>query len=102
MRLRHESTLDFSKDNRVNVQEKLQMGAYSTRTILFDPFNCFYEVILLDPQRPEIRNDQKYNWVLNNRKRPMRGLTSTAKKARGLRNHDRRKKGKNIRKSMAK
>lgn len=37
--------LSFDKDNRVNVQRKLQMGAYSTRTIMFDPFNCFYEVI---------------------------------------------------------
>jgi len=37
--------LDYVKDNRVDVEEKLKMGAYSTRTILFDPFNCFYEVI---------------------------------------------------------
>lgn len=37
--------LDYKKDNRVDVQDKLQMGAYSTRTILFDPFTCYYEVI---------------------------------------------------------
>lgn len=37
--------IDYSKDNKVDVQEKLQMGAYSTRTILFDPFSCYYEVI---------------------------------------------------------
>lgn len=37
--------LSFEKDNRVDIQKKLQMGAYSTRTIMFDPFNCFYEVI---------------------------------------------------------
>jgi len=37
--------LDYSKDNRVDVQEKLQMGAFSTRTVLFDPFTCYYEVI---------------------------------------------------------
>jgi hypothetical protein len=37
--------LDYSKDNRVDVQEKLKMGAFSTRTVLFDPFNCYYEVI---------------------------------------------------------
>ena len=36
--------LDYQKDNNVNVQEKLQMGAYSTRTVLFDPFTCYYEV----------------------------------------------------------
>tara|TARA_B100000073_G_scaffold247831_1_gene208124 strand:- start:1282 stop:2640 length:1359 start_codon:yes stop_codon:yes gene_type:complete len=37
--------LDFKKDNAVNVQNKLQMGAFSTRTVLFDPFSCYYEVI---------------------------------------------------------
>ena len=28
-----------------NVQSKLEIGTYSTRTILFDPFTCYYEVI---------------------------------------------------------
>lgn len=37
--------LEYEKDNRVDVQSKLQMGTYSTRTIVFDPFNCYYEVI---------------------------------------------------------
>lgn len=36
--------LDFQKDNNVNVQKKLQMGAFSSRTVLFDPFTCYYEV----------------------------------------------------------
>ena len=36
--------LDFRKDNNVNVQEKLKMGAFSNRIVLFDPFTCFYEV----------------------------------------------------------
>ena len=36
--------LDFKKDNDTNVQKKLQMGAFSTRTVLFDPFTCYYEV----------------------------------------------------------
>ena len=37
--------LEYKKDNNVNVQNKLQMGAFSTRTVLFDPFTCYYEVI---------------------------------------------------------
>lgn len=37
--------LEYVKDNSVDVQDKLQMGAFSTRTILFDPFSCYYEVI---------------------------------------------------------
>ena len=28
-----------------DIQTKLESGAYSTRTILFNPFNCYYEVI---------------------------------------------------------
>ncbi len=48
----------------------------------------FYEVILVDPQRQEIQNDKTINWVCNanNRMRPMRGLTSSGKSSRGLRN----------------
>jgi hypothetical protein len=37
--------LQYSKDNAIDVQMKLQMGAFSTRTVLFDPFNCDYKVI---------------------------------------------------------
>lgn len=39
--------LEYSRDNRIDVQNKLMMGAYSTRTILFDPFSCYYEVVTL-------------------------------------------------------
>lgn len=37
--------LQQQSDNAVNAQEKFQMGAYGTRLILFDPFNCYYEVV---------------------------------------------------------
>ena len=37
--------LEYRKDNNIDVQNKLQLGAFSTRTVLFDPFNCYYEVI---------------------------------------------------------
>ena len=37
--------LQFEKENAVNVQNKLRMGAYSTRTVVFDPFNSKYEVL---------------------------------------------------------
>ncbi len=52
-----------------------------------DGINYFYEVISVDPQRPEIKNDKKINWItdLKNKKRVLRGLTSAAKKSRGLR-----------------
>ena len=37
--------LSYEKDNAVNVQNKLRMGAYSTRTVVFNPFDCVYEVL---------------------------------------------------------
>ncbi|VVB83420.1 50S ribosomal protein L15e [uncultured archaeon] len=50
-----------------------------------DGINYFYEVIMVDPQVPEIKNDKSMNWILNSKKRVMRGLTSAAKKSRGMR-----------------
>ena len=53
-----------------------------------DGQHYFYEVICVDIKRPEIKNDKTINWITKpkNKKRPMRGLTSAAKKSRGLRN----------------
>lgn len=45
--------LEYSKDNRIDVQEKLKMGAFSTRTVLFDPFNCYYQVITPNAKEKE-------------------------------------------------
>ncbi len=52
-----------------------------------DGVHYFYEVILIDPERPEIKKDRTTSWITKpgNRKRPMRGLTSAGKKSRGLR-----------------
>ena len=38
--------LEYNLDNRVNVQDKLKLGAYDSKMILFDPFTCFYEVVI--------------------------------------------------------
>lgn len=52
----------------------------------------FFEVIMIDPSRPEIKNDPVLEWITKraNQKRAERGLTSAAKKSRGLRSrsHD--------------
>lgn len=52
---------------------------------------AWYEVILVDPNRPEIKKDKNINWILSKKHqgRVFRGLTSSARKGRGL-----RKKGK--------
>src|SRR5881396_3087671 len=51
-----------------------------------DGMHKYYEVILVDPQHPVIRNDPKINWICEpgNRGRAFRGLTSAGKKGRGL------------------
>ena len=53
-----------------------------------DGKHYFYEVISVDSQRPEIKKDRNIKWISNpkNKKRVLRGLTSAAKKSRGLRN----------------
>lgn len=52
-----------------------------------DGQHYYYEVIMVDPSKPEIANDPNINWICSpeNRKRAQRGLTSAAKKSRGLR-----------------
>lgn len=47
----------------------------------------YYEVILVDPHSPSIKNDDKINWICSNKhtNRAIRGLTSAGTKGRGLR-----------------
>ena len=37
--------LEQRSDNSINAQAKFSIGAYNTKLVLFDPFNCKYEVI---------------------------------------------------------
>ncbi len=48
----------------------------------------YYEVILVDPHHPAIKNDPEINWICEpqHKGRVYRGLTSAGKKGRGLRN----------------
>jgi len=52
-----------------------------------DGVNYFYEVILIDPCREEIKTDKNFSWICKstNKGRVFRGLTSAGKKSRGLR-----------------
>ena len=51
-----------------------------------DGQHFFYEVILVDREMPEIKNDPTISWIAKpgNRGRVFRGLTSAGKKSRGL------------------
>jgi large subunit ribosomal protein L15e len=53
-----------------------------------DGKHYFYEVILVDYSKPEIKSDKTINWITKktNQHRVHRGLTSAGKKSRGLRN----------------
>lgn len=50
-----------------------------------DGINYFYEVIMIDPQHPQIKNDDKLSHISNMRGRAFRGMTSAGKKGRGFR-----------------
>ncbi len=56
-----------------------------------DGKHYFYEVILVDPERNEIKKDPALSWISKpgNKGRVFRGLTSAGKKSRGLRNKSR-------------
>lgn len=52
-----------------------------------DGTHYFFEVIAVDTSKPEIKSDKDINWIClpKNRNRALRGLTSAARKSRGLR-----------------
>ena len=37
--------LEQTTDNRIDYQNKIRMGAYGTKLVVFNPFDCFYEVV---------------------------------------------------------
>lgn len=59
-----------------------------------DGRHYFFEIILVDPDRQEIKKDKTINWICKpeNRGRVFRGLTSAGKKSRGLRRKSRQMK----------
>jgi len=46
----------------------------------------WFEVIMVDPDHPEIQTDDDINWICNNRNRAENGQTPAQKKTRGLQN----------------
>ncbi len=52
-----------------------------------DGVQKWFEIIMVDPQRPEIVKDKNIKWITSpkHKRRVYRGLTSAGKKARGLR-----------------
>ena len=50
-----------------------------------DGTSKWFEIILVDPEHPCIKNDPKINWIAEQRGRSFRGLTSAGKSSRMLR-----------------
>jgi len=46
----------------------------------------WFEVIMVDPDEPTIKQDDDINWICDNRNRAERGKTPAARKSRGLLN----------------
>ncbi|MFQ3308050.1 MAG: large subunit ribosomal protein L15e [Candidatus Nanohaloarchaea archaeon] len=46
----------------------------------------WYEVLLVDPEEPEIQADDDINWIEDQEDRALRGKTPQGRKSRGLRN----------------
>ncbi len=59
-----------------------------------DGKHYFFEIIMVDPEKPEIKSDPNINWICKpeNRNRAARGLTSAGKKSRGLKTKSRKMK----------
>jgi len=92
-RLHARKTLKMSykwiAENRV-VQKHKNLEVLNSYLLGKDGINYFYEVICVDPAKPEIKKDPVFKWLADkkNSKRSLRGLTSAGKKSRGLRNKD--------------
>ena len=81
--------LAFEKENRNDIKSKLDQGAYSTRLITFNPFNCFYEVTYPNadnkPNAPDGDNKgSQKNLKLAGEELPV--LNPTIKSAKGGKN----------------
>ena len=52
-----------------------------------DEKHYWYEIVMIDPYHPQIMSDKQVGWIFSKKhtRRVFRGLTSSAKKSRGLR-----------------
>tara|TARA_Y100000034_G_C6786881_1_gene352053 strand:- start:67 stop:585 length:519 start_codon:yes stop_codon:yes gene_type:complete len=82
--------LDLNYQNiaeRRVAQKYVNLEVLNSYWIGKDGMHYFYEVIMIDPAREEIKKDPKIKWIADkkNKNRVFRGLTSSGKKSRGLR-----------------
>jgi large subunit ribosomal protein L15e len=81
-----------SKKSKQVIAEQRVSDKYSNLEVLNsywvaeDGNRRWFEVIMVDPDHPEIKADDDINWICNNRNRAERGVTPAAKESRGLDN----------------
>ena len=72
------------------VQKKFpNLEVLNSYELVEDGKHKWVEVIMINPTHPAILKDKDYNWIINQRRRVHRGLTSSGKKSRGLRHKGR-------------
>lgn len=86
-----QSKFSPSKSHQRIVEERASkkfpnLEALNSYEVARDGSHKWFEVILVDPDHPEIQADDDINWIENDRGRAERGKTSAGKKGRGLQN----------------
>ena len=79
-------SLQWIAEERVQ-RKYINLNVLNSYWVGDDGKHKFFEVILVDPNHPQIRKDADIKWITKkpHRHRVYRGLTSRGKKARGLR-----------------
>jgi large subunit ribosomal protein L15e len=80
--------MNYQSVAEARVQRKFpNMEIINSYSLAKDGQYAWFEVIMIDPSRPEIQADKNLNWACSNknRKRALRGLTSSGRKSRALR-----------------
>jgi large subunit ribosomal protein L15e len=88
---RFSKKLNLSKSYQAMAEERASkkyanLEVLNSYLVMKDGKYSWYEVIMVDWANPVIRKDKKLSFMVNKRGRATRGLTSAAKKSRGLRN----------------
>ena len=84
-RTKHTPTMNLQHILEMRVGKKFpNLEVLNSYYAAEDGTHKWYEIILVDPQRPEIKNDRTINWIKTSRGRVYRGLTSAGKRSRGL------------------
>lgn len=83
----------LSKSYQTVAEERAQrskpnLEVLNSYKVANDSKHYWFEVIMVDPYRPEIKADKNINWICKrcHTNRVFRGKTSSARKSRGLRN----------------